>query len=35
LQVPADGILDGGFTEDEHAGGSRDATYHWHLVPTD
>jgi hypothetical protein len=35
LQVPADGVLDGGFTEDEHAGGSRDVTYRWHLVPTD
>jgi Family of unknown function (DUF6055) len=31
--IPADGILQGGFTDDEHAGGSRDVTYNWRLVP--
>ena len=31
--VPPDGILQGTWSSDEHAGGARDVTYSWRLVP--
>ena len=29
--LPGDGIAQGSWTNDEHSGGARDATYNWHL----
>jgi hypothetical protein len=31
--VPPDGILQGTWSSDEHAGDARDVTYSWRLVP--